>query len=102
EAVQASQIYVTGNFFTTLGAQAVLGRLLVPDDDHVGQPPVAVLSDEFWPSRLGGDPSIVGKTLGIDGEPTTIVGITPPDFHVPHGAHVARGDVCTQLRSTAH
>src|SRR4051794_36508661 len=73
EAVQASQIYVTGNFFTTLGATAQRGRLVMPDDDHVGQPPVAVLSDEFWRSKLGADPSIVGKTLGIDGEPTTIV-----------------------------
>src|SRR4051812_18277610 len=51
EAVQASQIYVTGGFFSTLGATAQRGRLVVPDDDHVGQPPVAVLSDEFWRSK---------------------------------------------------
>ena len=101
EAVQASQIYVTGDFFGTLGARAELGRLILPDDDHVGQAPVAVLSDEFWRSRLGGDPSIVGKTLGIDGEPTTIVGITPPDFHVPHGFRVVRADVWMPIRFTA-
>ena len=101
EAVQASQIYVTGDFFGTLGARAERGRLLGPDDDHVGQAPVAVLSDEFWRSRLGGDPSIVGKTLGLDGEPTTIVGITPPDFHVPHGFNVIRADVWTPIRFTA-
>ena len=101
EAVQASQVYVTGNFFGTLGARAEIGRLLAPDDDHVGQPPVAVLSDEFWRSRLGGDPSIVGKTLGIDGEPTTIVGVAPRDFHVPHGFNVIRADVWTPIRFTA-
>ena len=101
EAVQASQIYVTGNFFGTLGARAALGRLIVPDDDHVGQAPVAVLSEEFWRSRLGGDPTIVGKTLGIDGEPTTIVGITPPDFHVPHGFNVIRADIWMPIRFTA-
>ena len=101
EAVQATQIYVTGNFFGTLGARAALGRLIVPDDDHVGQAPVAVLSDEFWRSRLGGDPSIVGKTLGIDGEPTTIVGITAPDFHVPHGFNVIRADIWMPIRFTA-
>ena len=101
EAVQASQVYVTGDFFGTLGARAERGRLLGPDDDHVGQPSVAVLSDEFWRSRLGADPSIVGKTLGIDGEPTTIVGITPPDFHVPHGFNVIRADVWTPIRFTA-
>ena len=101
EAVQASQIYVTGNFFATLGARATLGRLIVPDDDHVGQAPVAVLSEEFWRSRLGGDPSIVGKTLGIDGAPTTIVGIAPLDFRVPHGFNVIRADVWTPIRFTA-
>ena len=101
EAVQASQVYVTGDFFGTLGAHPELGRLLGPDDDHVGQAPVAVLSDEFWRSRLGADPSIIGKTLGIDGEPTTIVGITPPDFHVPHGFNVIRADVWTPIRFTA-
>ena len=101
EAVQSSQVYVTGNFFGTLGARAELGRLINHDDDHVGQPPVAVLSDEFWRSRLGSDPSIVGKTLGIDGEPTTIVGITPPDFHVPHGFKVIRADVWMPIRFTA-
>jgi len=101
EAVQASQVYVTGDFFGTLGAHAELGRLIGPDDDHVGQAPVAVLSDEFWRSRLGGDPSVVGKTLGIDGAPTTIVGIVPPDFHVPHGFNVIRADVWSPIRFTA-
>ena len=101
EAVQASQIYVTGNFFNTLGAKAQGGRLLTPDDDHVGQPPVAVLSDDFWRSKLAADPAIVGKTLGIDGEPTTIVGIAPPDFHVPHGFNVLRADIWMPIRFTA-
>lgn len=101
EAVQASQIYVTGDFFGTLGAHAERGRFIAPDDDHVGQAPVAVLSDEFWRSRLGGDPSIVGKTLGIDGVPTTIVGIVPPDFHVPHGFNVIHADVWMPIRFTA-
>ncbi|MFL5615891.1 MAG: ABC transporter permease [Gemmatimonadaceae bacterium] len=100
EAVQASQIYVTGNFFTTLGAVAQRGRLVMPDDDHVGQPAVVVLSDEFWRTKLGADPSIVGTTLGIDGEPTTVIGIAPPDFHVPHGFNVLRADVWMPIRFT--
>ncbi|HEY7236248.1 MAG TPA: ABC transporter permease [Gemmatimonadaceae bacterium] len=101
EAVPASQIYVTGNFFNTLGARAQVGRLLVPDDDRVGQAPVAVVSDEFWRGKLGADPSIVGKRLGIDGAPTTIVGIAPRDFHVPHGANVLRADLWTPIQFTA-
>src|SRR5690348_1620962 len=88
EAVRASQIYVTGDFFPTLGAPAERGRLLVRTDDKIGAPVVAVLSDDFWRSKLGADPSIIGKALTIDGEPTTIVGITPRDFHVPHGSNV--------------
>ena len=98
EAVQASQIYGTGNLFRTLGARAELGRLVAPDDDRIGEAPVAVLSDEFWRSRLGADPSVVGKTLAIDGEPTTIIGITPRDFHIPHGFNVLRADVWMPIR----
>src|SRR2546423_1280029 len=101
QAVQASQIYVGGNFFNTLGARAMRGRLLLPSDDHVGQPPVAVLSEEFWRSTLGGDVSVIGKTMPIDGEPTTIVGILPPDFHVPHGFNVVSGDIWMPVRFTA-
>jgi predicted permease len=101
EAVQASQIYVTGNFFRTLGAAAERGRLVEPDDDRVGEAPVAVLSDEFWRSKLGADPSVVGKTLGIDGAPSTIVGIAPPDFHVPHGFNVLRADIWMPIQFTA-
>jgi len=101
EAVQATQIYVTGNFFGTLGARAARGRLVEPADDRVGQAPVAVLSDEFWRSKLGADPTIVGKTLGIDGLPTTIIGITQPDFHVPHGFNVLRSDLWMPIQFTA-
>ena len=101
EAVQASQIYVSGNFFNTLGARALRGRLLLPPDDRVGEPPVAVLSEEFWRSRFGGDASLVGKAIPIDGEPTTIVGILPPDFHVPHGFNVISSDVWMPVRFTA-
>lgn len=100
EAVQASQIYLTGNLFPTLGAHAQLGRLITPDDDRLNQPAVAVLSDEFWRSRLSADPSVVGKTLSIDGTPTTIVGIAPRDFHIPHGFNVLRADVWSPIRFT--
>jgi putative ABC transport system permease protein len=100
EAVQASQYYVTGNLFRTLGAGAQLGRLITLDDDRLDQPIVAVLSDEFWRSKLGADPSVVGKSLMIDGEPTTIVGILTPDFRIPHGFQVLRADVWMPIRLT--
>lgn len=100
EAIQASQLYVTGNFFTTLGMRAQAGRLLVPDDDRDGAPLVAVLQDALWRSRFGADPGVVGRTLQIDGQPTTIVGVTPPDFRVPHGGNVLRADLWMPIRFT--
>ena len=84
----------------TLGARAALGRLLAPDDDHVGQAPVAVLSEEFWRSRLGGDPSIVGKTWASTASRRRSSVSRPPDFHVPHGFNVIRADIWTPIRFT--
>jgi putative ABC transport system permease protein len=89
---------VTGNLFPLLGVQAFRGRLLRPEDGQLGQPPVAVLDYGFWRDRLGGDPAVVGRTLHIDGQPTTIVGITPPSFRIPTGSGVFRGDVWMPLR----
>jgi len=100
ESVQASQLYVTGSLFPMLGADAAAGRLITPDDDRLDAPLVAVLSYEFWQSRLGGDPSILGRSMMIDGEPTTIVGITRPAFRIPHGGNVLRADVWMPMRFT--
>src|SRR6185436_18047503 len=61
-------------------------------------PLVAVLSDEFWRSKLSADPNVVGRTMTIDGEPTTIVGVTPPEFRIPHGGNVLRADVWMTTR----
>jgi predicted permease len=100
EAVQASQLYVTGNLFPMLGLRAAQGRLVLPSDDRADQPPVAVLSEEFWRSRLGADPAVVGSSIMIDGEPTTIVGIAPRDLRIPHGGNVLRADVWMPIRFT--
>jgi len=100
ETVQASQLVVTGGLFEMLGARAARGRLIAPDDDHPDHPLVAVLSDAFWRRRFGADPAVVGRTLGINGMPTTIVGILPPDFRIPHGGNVLRGDVWMPVRFT--
>lgn len=98
EAVQAPQVYVTGNLFPMLGVRPEQGRLILPSDDKLDQPVVAVLSDEFWRNKLGADPAIVGKTFSIDGIPTTIIGITPADFRVPIGSQILRADVWMPIR----
>jgi putative ABC transport system permease protein len=100
EAFQASRISVTGNFFAMLGVTPARGRLLDTNDDRLDQPNVVVVSNEFWRNRLGGDPAIVGKTLSIDGAPVSIVGVTPPDFRVPHGGNVFRSDLWMPARFT--
>jgi predicted permease len=100
EAFQASQHLVTGNIFQTLGARAQRGRLLQPDDDRLDAPQVAVMSDELWRRRFAGDPALVGSTLNINGQPTTIIGITPSDFRVPLGTNVLRADFWMPIRFT--
>ena len=72
--------YVTGNYFSTLGINAVTGRVFTPADDRPAASPVVVLSHQVWQGAYGGDPSIVGATLYVEGRPFTVAGVTPPGF----------------------
>src|SRR5690242_20036681 len=72
--------YVTGNYFATLGIGAFGGRMLSPDDDRPAASPVVVLSHHAWQTIYGGDPSVVGATLVIEGHPFTAIGVAPPGF----------------------
>ena len=73
--------FVSGNSFETLGIRPYAGRLLQPSDDVRGAAPVAVISFQAWEQDLGRDPSILGSSLTINGQPVTIVGIAPPGFY---------------------
>jgi predicted permease len=99
-AVQASGLRVTGNLFHTLGARAQFGRLIEPTDDRPDAPFVAVVSHEFWRSVLGGDRAIVGRTVSINGQPMTLVGVLQPEFHVPLGRSFLRADLWVPMRFT--
>ncbi|MGH9447664.1 MAG: ABC transporter permease, partial [Terriglobia bacterium] len=80
-AVQVAQgRLVSGNFFSVLGVTAIRGRTLTPEDDRPGAPPAAMVSFKYWQNKLGGDPSIVGRSVEIDSVPMTVVGVTPPGF----------------------
>ncbi len=70
----------TANFLDALGAQPVLGRGFVPDDDRAGAEGTAVVSHEFWERSLGGDPAAVGRPLMLDAHPYTVVGVLPAGF----------------------
>jgi len=72
--------FVSGNYFSVLGASASLGRTITPEDDLIPGNRVAVLSDGFWRRRYAGDPEVLGRTILIYGQPFTIIGVTPPDF----------------------
>lgn len=72
---------VTGNYFTTLGVEAALGRLIQPADDFVeGEGAVAVLSHATWMRLFGGDPGIIGSTVRLNQQPFTVIGVTPENF----------------------
>ncbi len=73
--------YVSGNYFSTFGLGAYAGRMLVPSDDAPGAAPVAVLSYQAWQAEHAADPNVVGSTFYIQGQPFTIVGISPPGFY---------------------
>ena len=72
---------VSGNFFEVLGVRPWAGRLFTQDDDRTpGAHQVAVLSYGFWESRFNKDPNLIGKTILINNQPMTVLGITPPSF----------------------
>ncbi len=88
--------HVSGDYYTTLGVPPFAGRLIERPDDRADGGEVAVLGHDFWMRRFGGDASIIGRALTVDGTARTIVGITPrwffgtdrsvaPDVTVPLG-----------------
>ena len=80
---------VTGNFFVVLGSNAVLGRMLVPDDDHPGAAPVAVLSYAIWRGRFAGNPAVLGRRLELrNSRVVTVVGVAPPGLEYPTGTEI--------------
>jgi len=77
---QFTGAWVTANAFEMLGAKALLGRNIVPDDGKPGAPPVFSMSYRLWKKQFNAEPGIVGTTLVLNGEPRTLVGVMPPRF----------------------
>jgi putative ABC transport system permease protein len=81
EAVVATA--ATAQFFDALGVTAGVGRVWHEGDDRPGAPATVVVSHRYWDQRLHADPNAIGRTLGIDGRPFTIIGVAPPGFAFP-------------------
>jgi putative ABC transport system permease protein len=90
------RLEVTPEFFSVLGVQPLLGRAFEPGDGLAGHGQVALLTYGYWRQRFGGDPTIVGKTLSMLGQPHTVVGVLPPDFQF-----FIKPEVVTPLSPTA-
>jgi predicted permease len=83
ELEPADVLMASGDFYAVLGVGAALGRTLTPGDDRIGGGPdglVAVISHKAWQRRFGGEPAVIGRTIRIQRQPFTIVGVTPPRF----------------------
>jgi hypothetical protein len=81
---QASQFLfngVTGNYFSALGVQPAMGRLFLPSEGQAGgKDPYVVLGYSCWQKKFGGDPSLVGKQVTMNGQAATIIGVAPKGF----------------------
>src|SRR5262245_40506909 len=71
---------VSANYFALLGVSASRGRCFAPEDGRAGSARAALLSYGFWQRRFGGMPQVIGRTLTLNGDSATVIGIMPPDF----------------------
>ena len=81
-AVRMRCAMVESTFLPTFRLQPALGRNFTHAEDQPNAAKVGLLSYAFWKSRFGGDPAIVGRSISVDGQPTNIVGVLPPDFEL--------------------
>jgi len=92
---------VSANFFNVLGVRPTLGRTFVDGDDDPGADAVLVLSHEYWRSRFGADPAIVGQTFQMNDRPHTVVGVLPPIPQYPADCDVYMPTSACPFRAAA-
>jgi predicted permease len=85
---QLNAAFVSPSFFQVLGMQPLSGRYLAQDEQGRVAPDVAVISYAFWRNQLAGDEHAVGKTIALDRQPRTIIGVMPQAFDFPRGAQM--------------
>jgi putative ABC transport system permease protein len=80
EPEEIRALWVTDGFLPTLEVQPALGRRFTPLDDSPAGPLTVILTDAWWKARFGGDPSVLGRRIHIDGNAAEVIGILPPSF----------------------
>lgn len=78
-------LVVSYNFFHTLGVQPVLGRDFLPEEESLGKAGEVILSNALWKTGFSADPSVIGRRIQLNGETHTVIGVLPPDLHLPQG-----------------
>jgi predicted permease len=85
EPQRLAGLAVSYNFFRTLGVQPAEGRDFLAGEELPGHSNVVILADSLWRTRFAADPSIVGRTIELSGEPNLVIGVMPPAFRLPWG-----------------
>ncbi len=80
QALMAEGMFASGEFFEVAGLSSHAGRLLAKEDDQPGAPPAAVVSYRLWKERFAGQLTAVSEKISINGNPFTVIGVTPPEF----------------------
>ena len=81
QTINGQAMLVSGSYFPVLGLRSTLGRLIEPGDDRViGQSAIAVLSYDYWATRLAADPNVLNASMMVNGQTLTIVGVAPRGF----------------------
>ncbi len=75
--------YISANAFGLLRQRPILGRDFLPDDDRPGAAPVVILGHSLWRNRYGSDPSVLGRTIRVNGVPSVVIGVMPDAFSFP-------------------
>ncbi len=83
DPVQLPAAGVTAAFFDVLGVRALHGRTFAAGEDVFGRHRVAIISHPLWQQRFGGDPTVIGRTIVLDGVPHEVIGVLAPDFEFP-------------------
>src|SRR5262245_3384933 len=91
ETQRIAVAFVTAGVFESLGVQPALGRAFRREDEAPGSQRVAVLSYEIWRRQYGGDAIILGRTIRVNDNPVTVVGVMPPDFRLPEDLSTPQG-----------